>query len=414
MRREENGNDRTRLMIGLAAALMLQAGGLGFAQGNGNGRRPGEESTMNLSYPAKFYQTPLQSGVIGSFLLNAAFPSGMSYGCAVPEKIGTTTFPNTSCVDETGIPLTPEQCTCLDAEGNVSESCDTARAKCLGKPHSDLERIYWQKTTQNQWQAGYETSGSPLPVEYVDWGDNLEGKTWPVQILRVETNTFSSLETNTFSSTDPRLRFDMWHVFGQGTTELWGAHATNPDTGAPVPFVYEGFPFAVNVTAEARLNLSKLESGASACPTTATGVTQSPFEDDGLVFTPTPPAGWSGSVYTRDILYGVELNIKGSYVYGFNWNVRNEPVPTGISRAGWWRLTFYAPDNSLDFSKWVGPSAGLAPPLSDLAPAPLMLSAESESETGLKLYVPQVDTEKNLTYLDICIQEGKAGGGRRR
>ena len=406
MLREETRSSQTWLKIGLAAVLMLQAGSPCFGQGNGKGRPPGEESTMNLSYPAKFFLTSLQSGVIGSYSLNAVFPNGMSYGCAVPEKIGTTTFPNTSCVDETGVPLTPEQCTCRDVNGNPIPGCNAAAAKCLGKLHSELERIYWQKTSQNRWQAGYATSTAALPVEYVDWGDNLESKTWPVQILRVETNTFSSLDPGT-------VRFDMWHVFGQGTTELWGVHATNPHTGAPAPYVYAAFPYAVNVTAAARLNLSKLESGASACPAIATGATQSPFEDDGLVFT--PYAGWSGSVYKRDILYGVELNIKGSYVYGYNWNVRNEPVPAGISRAGWWRLTFYSPDNGLDFRVWANPSKEkntLAPPLSPLEPAPMAaLSSGSESESGLRLYVPRVDRDNHLTYIDICIQESRAGGG---
>ncbi len=408
MRSEENGNDRACLMIGLAAVLMIPTGGWGFAQVSGKGRPPGEESTMSLSYPAKFYQTPLQSGVIGSFSFTAVFPNGMSYGCAAPEKIGTTTFPNTSCVDATGNPLTPEQCTCRDSSGDPIPGCDAAAAKCLGKLHSELERIYWQKTSQNRWQAGYVTSAQPLPVQHVDWGDNLEGKTWPLQVLRVETNTFSRLDPGT-------LRFDMWHVFGQGTDELWGAHATNPAEGGPAPYVYQGFPYAVNVASAARLNLSKLEQGASACPAAAKGVTQSPYEGQITVFT--PYAGWSGSVYARDILYGVELNIKGSYVYGFNWNVKTEPVTQGVNRAGWWRLTFYSPDNALDFHQWPDPSGSdpLAPPLSLLEPAPMLtLSSSSESETGLKLYVPQVDKVNNLTYLDICIQEGKSGGGRTR
>ncbi|MBN9656606.1 MAG: hypothetical protein J0H49_00425 [Acidobacteria bacterium] len=356
---------------------------------------------MNLSYPANFYQSSLQSGLIGSYTLGGVFPSGMTYGCAIPETVGTTTYPNTACVDSTGTPLSPEACTCLDASSAPIPGCQTLEAKCLGKRHSELERIYNQKTAANKWQAGYATSQTPLPAEYIDWGDNLEGRTWPVQVLRVETNTFST--------TVPTYRFDMWHIFGQGTNELWGVHSTNPESGNPLPYVYAGFPYSVNVSGSARLNIAKLYSGADVCPATATGSSQSPF----LGTFDKNARTWVGSVYTKDMLYGAELNIKGSYVYGYNWNLRSDPMTMGISKSGWWRLTFYTPDDSIIFSQWVGGAAGLAPPLSPLTPAPIpsLAAPAAEGETGLLLYVPQVDPLNHLTYLDICISEGHAGGG---
>lgn len=211
------------------------------------------------------------------------------------------------------------------------------------------------------------------------------------------------------------------HVYGQGTNELWGAHATYPEA-KPLPYVYSAWPYAVNVSTSARLNIAKLvpASGTVACPTAATGSSQSPFTELNV--------DWQGSswyyldrgtatvevAYQRDMPYGAELNIKGSYVYGYNWDVRNESI---TDKSGWWRLTFYTPDNSISFADWVNPtSAGdnaLAPPPTTSVPAVLSSAAitPSEGESGLLLYVPIIDKEHNLTYLDICIKSGNAGGG---
>lgn len=412
------------------AGTLAQGQGGGKGQGNNGGKPGGEESTTNLSYPAYFYGTSLQSGDIGTFNLNGE----MSYGCALPETIGTTTYPNTSCVNDDGSPQTLSGC----------------EARCvLNNEPVQVDRIYWQKDSKNKWQAGYSLSadevGDPksLSVEYVDWGDNLESKSWPVQVIRVETNTFSTLPELNPDGVNPRVRFDMWHVFGQGTNELWGVHTTNPqpdpETGiepSPVPYVYlDGndainWPYAVNVTPTVRLNIAKLPASATACPTTANNKDWSPFQgSSNLVwfFDQTTQTGhWVNAPYTNDILYGAELNIKGSYVYGYNWNLGTEPVPETPGKTGWWRLTFYTPDGSIDFSKFVNPTAtgdnALAPPpdqlfTTGLISSPLASISAEEGESGAMLYVPQVlydanpDHPANLTYIDICITGSSGGGG---
>lgn len=284
----------------------------------------------------------------------------------------------------------------------TAEACAGAGGKCEGY---SLERIYWQKNSLNKWQAGYGSQTEALPVDYLDWGDNLEGRTWPVQVLRVETNTFATLDT-------PTLRFDMWHVFGQGTNELWGVHTTNADPA--IPYVFLDWPYAVNNSALARLNIAKLANGPATCPTTATGYSQSPF-------TPIWNLAnrmWSDTWVLYDADYTAELNIKGSYVYGYNWNLRSAVVPGDVNKAGWWRLTFYSPDDSVDFSTWMPPTETnntLAPPSLIVAPVPIVTTlaptAAEEGESGLLLYVPQVDQANNLTYLDICISASKGGGG---
>ncbi|MDT8069136.1 MAG: hypothetical protein ROO76_13305 [Terriglobia bacterium] len=372
------------------------------------GEPPTSESTMNLSYPANFYVTASQTGTIGDYTLGGIFPTAMSYGCEVPELIGTTTYPNTSCVGTEGMP----------------DSYDACLTKCSGLDSAaTVERIYWQKDPVNKWQAGYNVSSTALPVNYIDWGDNLEGKTWPVQVIRVETNTFSLLPVG-----DSRTRMDMWHVFGQGTNELWGLHAT--DTETPKAYIYldsasaVNWPYAVNVTAKARLNITKLESTSSACPVSGTGVSQSPYTPQ-WIFNPTSGTGQWGTapVFQFDALYGAELNIKGSYVYGYNWNLRSMNTQ-GVLKPGWWRLTFYTSDDSIDFNTWLPSSMELgdtlAPPV-DLTTTPVEdpgdiaalvdAKAEEGGDTGLPLYVPIVDKDNNLTYLDVCIKAGNAGGG---
>jgi hypothetical protein len=305
----------------------------------------------------------------------------MSYGCAVPETIGTTTYPNTSCVVDGAPVVTPL---------TYVECADT---KCYGQT---IERIYWQKNALNKWQAGYATSSLALPVDYVDWGDNLESRSWPVQVIRVETNTFADLAAAT-------TRFDMWHVFGQGTNELWGVRATDADAAAP--YAFTAWPFAVNVSDGVRLNIAKLVNGQATCPTAPSSTP--PYAPS----TPTWSAddqAWIGTWVLYDAPYTAELNIKGSYVYGYNWNLRSAIVPGDVNKAGWWRLTFYTSDGSILFDNADVPKA---PPATDLVPQPLAAAAE-EGETG-PLYVPVVDTTNNLTYIDICITSTKGGGSKK-
>ncbi len=415
----------------LAGALAQQHGG-GSGPGNGNKPPSGEESATNLSYPAYFYGTPLQTGSIGiTPTLDAKFPEGVSYGCAIPEIIGTTTYPNTSCVTSTGTPLSYEDC----------------KAVCNAKdPSKSIDRIYWQKNINNKWQAGYAQSTDAggtalaLSVKYVDWGDNLESKSWPIQVIRVETNTFSTLPESpdtTVAEGNPRLRYEVWHVRGQGTDELWGLHTTNPETAEESPVAYAylddsggvNWEYGVNVVnvpgAGARLNLAKLAAGfpVGGCPATYTPqTTYNPVwvSIDGVRHWAYVNNSTTNLVpYEADLEYGAELNIKGSYVYGYNWNLRSAPVPETVGKAGWWRLTFYTPNNSIVFNDWTEPTLTdntLAPPPNisvGLVPSGTEGLIEPTADTGM-LYVPIVDKANQLTYIDICVTEGKGSGGGRK
>lgn len=360
---------------GLFISVLVLAGSAGLAQaqqGKPGGGGHTEAATNNLSYPAVHTVDPgtvpvwnVPVGILGT---------DYSFGCKKPETIGTTTYPNTSCVDAAGAALTADACT-------------TEGGKCAGLP---LNRIYWQKVNNNDWWAeSMGTAGSQRP-SYLDWGDSIESVTWKTTSnIRVETTPYTSVP-------EAMLGFEMWHVFGQGPDEQWGVRATD-DTEPLLPYIYRS-TIAIIHTPTAHLNIAKLEQGASPCPVSA------PPGGSGFVL-PWTGSSWTGAKQLRDITYTAELNVGGRYVYGYNWMLRRDQVEPW-SKAGWWRLTFYTPDGStlfdnLDIPK--GPPEGIPG-----EPGPVMLVAEAE--TG-PLYAPVIDVMNNLTYIDICIAEGGSGSG---
>lgn len=342
-----------------------------------------EVTSNNLSYPGVFTGDAVTlPGAEGLYSLEATFGGGMSYGCDVPQVIGTSAYPNTSCVDLLSGAL-------LDADACVAQG-----APCEGV--SALDRIYWQQTTENVWQAEWLSGAGTVVATQVDWGDNLETVTWSERsIIRVETTPFATLDAT-------QRGFQMWHVADQGPDEMWGVRA-NAD-GAP--YVYDS-PYAIiNAGSAARLNIAKI-SAAADCPTAAGGA------GSGFLGSWTG-AGWAPGTNERvvqvlDQVYGAELNIGGKFVYGYNWNLKKAASPGDLGKTGWWRLTFYTNGAVIDF-----PSAQipLAPPV--LPSALLLPVAEAETDTG-SLYVPRVDPERDITWIDICIGStrgsGSGGGG---
>ena len=89
---------------------------------------------------------------------------------------------------------------------------------------------------------------------------------------------------------------------------------------------------------------------------------------------------WSDTCLLRDTPFTAELNIGGKFVYGYNWRLKREVMCPGWSKAGWWRLTFYAPTVLFDDA-----AVPLAPPT--LPPAGPGVAVEP---TGT-LYRPVVD-----------------------
>jgi hypothetical protein len=111
--------------------------------------------------------------------------------------------------------------------------------------------------------------------------------------------------------------------------------------------------------------------------------------------------------------FNAELNIQGKYVYGYNWKLKTFDTG-GVNKAGWWRLTFYAPDVLFTPTTVVGiPTLAAATP-DPLFPIIAAAAIEAEEETEGRLYVPIVRSGDNLTFIDICISAKKGGGGSSR
>jgi hypothetical protein len=392
----------------VAAGLMLAGPAFGQQGGPPPGKGGGghtEAAVNNLSYPAAMIgvtvsnpgATPLES-------TSDVFKATYSYGCDVPQTIGTTTYPNYSCIDAAGVYLNAADCAALDV--------------CKDKT---VSRIYWQKVPTSYWKAE-ETATPPLAtVQYLDWGDNLESKSWTTtSTIRVETTPFAD-----HGSTVLKHGYQMWHVSGQGTDEVWGVRAAfEGEDGTPPTAVYSyDHQYSILHTTQAMINFTKLSKGPATCPT----VYVEPPEYQALPWTGT---SWTGACSVKTEPYTAELNVGGKYVYGYNWTIRRDTLPTECAAlgytatdlAGWWRLTFYTPGSTT-------PGAGspaavwfnvdltgeyLAPPPAPLlvTPEELLLVAPEEGDTG-DLYRPKVISASNLTYIDICIKSGGGGGGRK-
>ena len=373
----------------VAASIMLAgpvASGQGRPGGGGGGGGGHTESAVNnLSYPA----AKLGGVSVAAALFRAtSHVNGVtySYACAKPEVVGTTTYPNTSCAIATT----------SGVQYLTAVACTSTGGPCVGY---DVYRVYWQKVLTNYWKAE-EVGATPEVVDHLDWGDNLESKSWTAtSTIRLETVPFAE-----YSSGDPTptMRgYQMWHVLGQGPDEQWGVRTTDSDS--PVAYVYDS-PYAIIHTGNARLNIAKLFPAATACP--STGPASSLFP----VSAAWQAGAWEGACTLSDGGFTAELNVGGKYVYGYNWAIRRDTLPQcggkAWDKAGWWRLTFYTSDDKILFS-----SAGI-PLLPPTVPGATPALLAAESETG-SLYVPVIDTFKNLTFIDICILGSGGGGGKK-
>jgi len=398
----------------IGAVVLLAAVSAGTEEPIGN----------NLSYPTVFtaglpdeYEwSPYEPAVLGVHY---------SFGCDRPEKIDQFNYPNTSCVDESG----------LEPRFLGDEECVAVGGPCEeGFTSEELDLIYWQKVEGQTWSAETTTAVPPIYAAYLDWSDNIESNTWAVtSVIRVETQPyFTSIPgfdptLDSCGPLDPCLTgLQMWHASGHGTTERWGVRVDNGDPANHEPYVYES-PFAVIHTSRARLNLAKLEPAEVECPAPGEEPVPPPdlplmweveTDDQGEIlygwWETTDPEG-DDPCTLDDLEQTVELNVGGKWIYGYNWMTKRMDFEAceddGFDVGGWWRLTFYTEDRSVDFSGqeedyWENPDV-LEPPPEVKADETSLL--ESDPDEG-PMYPPVVDTVNNLTYIDICLAT-KGGGG---
>jgi uncharacterized membrane protein YgcG len=414
------------------AVTLIAFCGTGFAAKGGDPGPPtGGETGNNLSTPGILTESSVNVDAKWSVTDTPVLGEHFSYGCPGEEVWEEFKYPNTSCVDhlmEPTVYYTPEQCV------------------AVGGPCEDKEvsRIYWQKEPLNEWWAtddGREPDS--IPVAYVDWGDALEAVSWTERsVVRVETQPWSSTIPGYNPTTacadaaadvgDPevlcKVGFQMWHVSGQGITEHWGVRATDVDE--TISFNYDS-PFQIIKTTNARLNVAKMVEGSATCSMPG----GNPGDDPPIVGDWTG-SGWAGTCTVYDDPYTVETSVGGKYVYGYNLRMK-EILPSvacgeGWEKTGFYRLTFYAPDD-VDFTGHsdTTPIPNVAPPSvpAEVRPIPRtvfntivvppeepepVIEAESDEEdpdADDRLYRPVIDPVNNLTYLDICIVAKSQGGG---
>ena len=383
------------LALAVASAVAV-AGSAAFAAKatpGGGGKKPPVEVSNNLSYPIIELNSTGAIGTIGPAVTSVTpgvFNTNFSYGC--PETDAEAEYPNISCVSSAGV-----------FYDKYSPDCETL---CGART---IERLYWQKVPGQKWKSEVIGPRDMESAEYVDWGDALESRTVSAtSVARVETMPFSTEATS-------MKGFEMWHVFGTGKTEMWGARVTDTDTLSH--YTYES-PYAIIHTGKARLNLAKLSAGAVTCPSTPSMEGSSPY--DGVPSEEDVPdwdalkKEWSNALFTADLPYSAELNIQGKYVYGYNWTLKTFNAG-GYDKAGWWRLTFYADDVDFTEGTIIGPPAVPAatanlPLLTMAAPGDIEPAAETEG----RLYVARVRGDPdNLTFIDVCISAASGGGGRK-
>jgi hypothetical protein len=401
------------------AVTLIALSGSGFAAKGGDPGPPtGGETSNNLSTPS--IQTESATSVEAYWAVpeNPVLGEHYSYGCDKPQSDGQFSYPNTSCVDSLSAPT---------IYYNAAE-CQAIATLCAGLP---VTRIYWQKVEVNEWWADDDGISNEIPptfdVAYIDWGDALEAVSWNERsVIRTETQPWGNripgfdptqgmvcADVANDAAVDCKTGYQMWHVSGQGITEHWGARATDDD--AAVPYHYES-PFQIIKTTEARLNLTKLVPESAVCPQPGGNPNEGPPD----VTTTWTGSGWTGTCQWYDAPYSVETSVGGKYVYGYNWRMKDvnlEGLCPGWTKTGYWRMTFYAPDDVIfndDTIPNVAPPA--VPPVLDVQQgSALVMSTESEDdeEGDDRLFAPIVDKDNNLTYIDICIvaKEGGGGGG---
>jgi hypothetical protein len=457
----------TRFGLVLSVATIffgiLAISGVGFAAKGGiPGPPPGGETSNNLSVPA------VVTGSVTTVPHNWAPPAEpelgvhYSYGCDLPESDGSFSYPNTSCVNNLSDPnYYYDALECTDED---------LPSPCQGL---DVYRIYWQKVDANEWWADDEgvlgtTPDEPFrSVAYLDWGDALEAVTPNERsFVRVETQPYTELVAG-FDPSDPTLLdlddpdspplgscvgaalaasldpeivckvgLHMWHVSGQGITEHWGVRAFDTDLENN-SYNYDS-PFQIIKTTNARLNITKMAPGDAICPEPGGNPGDLPPE---LGAWDSEIAEWGDTCTIYDEPYSVELSVGGKYVYGYNWRLRyaemSETACPDWLKTGYWRLTFYAPEDVI-FDNELAPNVApptipselrqlprdgvfntaiatepLPPPEAILLRDGVPVLEDEDPDADDRLYIPVIDTVNNLTYIDICVVAKTGDGGHK-
>ncbi|TFH41186.1 MAG: hypothetical protein E4G94_08385 [ANME-2 cluster archaeon] len=280
--------------------------------------------------------------------------------------------------------------------------------------------------------AAEVSTGTSVPttgrvqVDLIDWGDNLESVDWYTKSkVRTEVSLFEDSTVNSLNDTEnepfPMLQYEMRHLYGLGTDEMWGLSTTIN------PFAAEEVIPNTQATVYshcARLTIQKLIVERD-----------DPSLAD-LIWV--PEVGWmepdgyevdlidNEPIYNMPVYvvgdgptyYSAEINVKGKVMYGYNWDLKKVH---GDPADGDYRVTF-------SFDDYCGLN-DQGPPLNtfftdaDGNPVAQMIelveeeevidpddpdlsTTESEETDGGDVGATGViDYDNGLTYIDIRIEQ---------
>lgn len=153
--------------------------------------------------------------------------------------------------------------------------------------------VYYEQQTFNTWRPEIvDGTGQGAYSAQIDWGDNLVSQTWSAsRPIRVEQGLYATGLS--------LLGFNMTYLYGTGPDEMQGTDGT---TSAFTPLIY---------TAGATLVVEKLSS-----------------------------QGGSPVATVVDEVAGSEVNVGGKIIYGYNLRLDQWTAPAGITKDGWYRITF--------------------------------------------------------------------------
>jgi hypothetical protein len=269
------------------------------------------------------------------------------------------------------------------SEGQETVVC--APSTCTPPPGVDVWRVYPQDEG-GYWQAGVRngTPGVPVDVSEVDWSDALENTTWSTaSAVRVETTLYTALA-------EPLPAYEMLHLYGQGNREMRGVVASNTEPSHP-SLTESGD--ATVVTPCARLTIQKLEASDSATRPSAERFhwNAAAGEWSGVAYTLVNSALWEKGERSHAGGLAAEVDIGGKALFRYDWELWRAALPSHVSAAGWYRLTF-----SLDGSVAGGKRCGAYTLNTSMT--------EAEVEVG-EQYSAVVDPVWNLSYLDVYVRQ---------
>ncbi len=194
--------------------------------------------------------------------------------------------------------------------------------------------VYYEQQSSNTWAAVWEDgTGQPEYETQIYWGDNLTHQTWSAsRPIRVEQALYAT-------AIGTRTGYSMTYLYGEGPEEMQG---TDGSTAEFIPLIYTVGP---------QLIVEKLSG-----------------------------AGGSVVATVVDEAAGSEVNVGGRVIYGYNLQLKNWTPPSGVTKDGWYRLTFAIANG-----------------------ANVALSSVGNEGDDL-LYLPEVNAQRNLSTLEIYIE----------